>query len=273
MVAVATTSAAIAGASAPDSPALYFLNIGQGDSELIVLPGGQKILIDGGPDGKKLLENLAEILPPQDRYIDILLMTHPQLDHFAGFIEVLKKYEVGMFIGSQRKGEIAAYGELHRELEKQAVPYLQLLAGDALRISDTTLHLLGPRPADALSGELNDTCEVVLLESPHLTALYTGDIDAKIEDRIAGEIDQPIDVLKVAHHGSRFSSSETFLKILKPSVAVIEVGKNTYGHPTKQALARLTQYAARVLRTDQQGVIKIIGTSSGELQISSTGNK
>ena len=91
-----------------DGLQLYFLNVGQGDSELIELAGGVRVLIDGGPDGKRLLENLDVVLPAHERYIDLLIMTHPQLDHFGGFIELLKKYKVGAFVGAMRRGGIAA---------------------------------------------------------------------------------------------------------------------------------------------------------------------
>src|SRR3989344_4254135 len=91
---------------------LYFLDVGQGDSELIILPQGKdgrsiKILVDGGPPNGKLISDLSSILPLEDRYIDLVIMTHPQLDHFGGFIELLRRYEVGRFIGTGRKGEIA----------------------------------------------------------------------------------------------------------------------------------------------------------------------
>jgi len=236
---------------------LYFLNIGQGDSSLIELPNGVQILIDGGPSGKVLLENLAQILPPQDRYIDLLLMTHPQTDHFAGFIEVLKNYEVGSFIGSGRIASAGAYEELHRLIEEKQVPYLQLMEGDQIRIGDSVLRLLGPSRNEILSGELNDSTLVALLETPQLKALYTGDIAFAVEDRLIAKYDLDVDVLKVGHHGSRFSSGEKFLAELTPAVVVIEVGKNAYGHPTKAALDRLMASGAKILRTDKQGIIKI----------------
>ncbi len=241
------------------SPELYFLNIGQGDSEFIQLPTGAQILIDGGPDGARLLDNLAKVMLPQDRYIDLLIMTHPQADHMAGFIDLLKKYQVGAFIGNLRKGPIAAYDELHHQLAANHVPYIQLVAGDEIKIGDTLLHLLSPTRQNIASKELNDTCEVVLLETPHLKALYTGDIGANIETEMVARYGKllDVDVLKVGHHGSRFSSSESFLRATSPALAVIEVGKNTYGHPTKQAIGRLTASGAKVLRTDEQGIIKI----------------
>lgn len=162
------------------STSLDFLDIGQGDSEFIQLSGGAQIIIDGGPSGSALLKNLAKVMPPQDRYIDLLLMTHPQLDHFAGFIDVLKNYQVGAFIGNGRKGDIAAYQQLHQELVAHHVPYIQVKEGDIITIGDSHLTVLSPSPTDLLSGELNDTCLVTMLETPQLRALYTCDAGANI---------------------------------------------------------------------------------------------
>lgn len=241
------------------SPRLSFLNIGQGDSSLIELPGGIQILIDGGPDGKRLLENLEQILPPQDRRIDLLIMTHPQLDHFAGFIDVLKKYEVGAFLSSGRKVEIPAYKELISQLKKRDVPYIQVVEGDSIGVGQTKLRIVGPSPSELVSGELNDSSVVVLLESPEVKALYTGDIGFAVEKRLVEDYNIDVDVLKVGHHGSRFSSSEQFLAETTPELSAIIVGKNTYGHPTASALERLEKYSQKITRSDKDGIIQVIG--------------
>jgi competence protein ComEC len=239
-------------------PKLYFLDVGQGDSSLIELASGQRVLIDGGPDGKKLLENLEKILPENEHYIDLVVMTHPQLDHFGGFIELLKRYEVGMFIGNGRTAQVAAYPELIKQLRTHDVSYLQLTEGDAITIGDSKLKILGPSKDDIVSGELNDTCVVVLLDTPQVKALYTGDIGENVEAELVKKYDIDVDVLKVGHHGSRFSSSDLFLSEVTPAVAAIEVGKNTYGHPTKVALDRLEKFGARVTRADKDGIIEIV---------------
>lgn len=252
-------------------PALYFLDIGQGDSQLIVLPAGDgqagsvKVLIDGGPTGA-VLDNLAQVLAPLDRRIDVLMMTHPQLDHFGGFIDVLKTYQVGVFVGSGRKADIEAYRELHEVLVERGVPYIQLTEGDALRIGQSRLAILSPSSQESLSGELNDSSVVALLTTPDFKALYTGDIGEFTEARLVRDYDINVDVLKVAHHGSRFSSSEVFLKEVSPAVSVIEVGKNAYGHPTKQVLDRLLKYGSQIFRTDTQGLIKVV-FENGQLQV------
>ena len=246
------------------STELYFLDIGQGDSQLIQLPGGTQILIDGGPSGARLLDNLAKVMPPQDRYIDLLIMTHPEADHFTGFIELLKKYQVGVFMGNLRKRSTAPYAELHRQLEEHQIPYIQILEGDTVAAGDARLHILGPSRKNLISKELNDSSVVVLLEAPQFKVLYTGDIGVNIENELVARYGKElnVDVLKVGHHGSRFSSGVNFLKATSPAAAVIEVGKNTYGHPTKQAIDRLAAGGAKVLRTDKEGIIKITGGES-----------
>ncbi len=249
-------------AKTSEVPKLYFLNIGQGDSSLIALPGGEHILIDGGPDGKKLLANLEKVLPAGERYIDLAIMTHPQLDHMGGFIELLKRYEVGAFIGNGRKAPIPAYSELITQLKSHSVPYLQLAEGDVITVGQSKLRILGPSQEDIVSGELNDTGEVVLLEAPGVKALYTADIGFNVESELIKKYNLDVDVLKVGHHGSRFSTGDDFLQATTPSVAAIEVGKNTYGHPTKEALSRLEKAGVRVTRADQDGIVEVVPTAN-----------
>lgn len=240
---------------------LYFLDVGQGDSELLVLPGPHgetvRVLIDGGPDASVLRE-LGKVLGPADRRVDLLMMTHPQLDHFGGFTDVITRYDVGMFLGNGRKGDAKAYGGLHNALAEKKVPYLTLGEGDRIRYGDATITILSPSPSDTLDAELNTTCLVALLEYHGLRALYTGDIDANVESRLVHDYNIQAQVLKVPHHGSRFSSSEAFLAEVSPSIAAIEVGaKNRYGHPTKDALNRLAAVGAHVFRTDQSGTVGV----------------
>lgn len=237
---------------------LFFLDIGQGDSQLVNLPTGVQMLIDGGPPNSRVLSELAEILPANDSYIDLVVMSHPQLDHFGGLIDVLKKYEVGAFIGTGRKGEIDAYRELVEVLKNRKVPYIVLDEGDRINSGDNLFSVLSPNNQNLLSTELNDTSLVLMLESGELKALYTGDIAFNVEDYIREKYDLRAQILKVPHHGSKFSSGAEFVEEVKPQIAVIGVGKNSYGHPTEQTLNRLSAVQARVFRTDQNGTIKVV---------------
>lgn len=236
---------------------LYFLDIGQGDSSLVMLPSAVQVLIDGGPPNGKAASELKKHMPFADRYIDIVAMTHPQLDHFGGLIEVLRTYDVGVFIATGREADIGAFTTLKEELRKKKINVVTLRAGDSIQSGSTSMQILGPTDKEMTSEELNDTSLIVRLTTKGLTALYTGDIGARGEERLMREENIKADVLKVAHHGSRFSSSANFLSAVKPKVAIIEVGKNSYGHPTKQALTRLEAIGATVFRTDLSGTIEV----------------
>jgi competence protein ComEC len=240
-----------------DDSALYFLDVGQGDSQLITLPGDAQILIDGGPPNGKVLEALAKALTPGDRYIDIVVMTHPQLDHFGGLIDVLDRYEVGVVLGSGRQGEISAYKDFDRIRNEHKVPYIEMRKGDKIRYVDATFDVLSPDTTFLKSKELNDTCVVLLFKQGGARALYTCDIGFAVENALVKAGDIRADILKVGHHGSRFSSTADFLKAVSPKVAVIEVGKNSYGHPTPTALERLKKASAQIFRTDINGTVRI----------------
>lgn len=247
---------------------LNFLDVGQGDASLIRLPGGADILIDGGPDAK-ILGSLSEVLPPADRYIDLVILSHPQLDHFGGFIDVLKNYDIGLFIGNGRKGEIAAYGELERVLMDKRVQYLALGEGDKITYGDSRLDILGPSSKNLASKELNETGLAMRLAHGNFSTLYTADIGFQVENELVKKYDLASAVLKVPHHGSKFSSGKDFLAEVAPLVAAIGVGKNSYGHPTAEILTRLENAGARVFRADQNGTVKIV-VQGNTLQIFTT---
>lgn len=247
---------------------LDFLNVGQGDSALIQIPSGREpiqILVDGGPDGSVLRE-LGTVLRPDDRYIDLMLMTHPELDHFGGFPEVLDRYEIGAFLGTGRRREAGAYQEFAAVLGARRIPYVPIAEGDTIRIGSVELDVLGPSPAERLSGELNDSSIVFMLRDGSFRALYTGDIGGDVERRLARDYDLRAHVLKVPHHGSRFSSTEPFAGEVRPAIAVIGVGKNRYGHPTPDALERLENAGAQIFRTDEDGTVRVV-LRSGKLDV------
>lgn len=238
---------------------IYFLDVGQGDSEFVILPGGVKILIDGGLPNGKVLDNLAKILPPGDRYIDLVMMSHAQLDHFGGLIEVMKRYRVGAFLTSGRTGEAKAFLDLEKAIKDNSIKIVVLGEGDKIFYKESEMDILSPNSDFLKSKELNDTTVVAELKSKNAKALFTGDIGFNVESNLVKNNIGVVDILKVPHHGSKFSSSKEFLNELRPKIAVIEVGaKNTYGHPTKEALQRLAEVGAKIYRTDQNGTIELV---------------
>jgi len=232
---------------------VYFLDVGQGDSSLIVLPYGPKVLIDGGPD-KSVLAQLDKILTPTDRYIDLLILSHPEMDHFAGFIPVLDRYRIGAFVYNGRDGEIEAWKDLLKILEEKRIPTIVLGAGDKINYRDNDIDILSP-DENFVRGELNNTALVAKLDSEGAKLLFTGDIGFKVEEKLIDKYNLDIDVLKVAHHGSKYSSGINFISEATPLFSVIQVGKNRYGHPTKEAIARLAQTGSSIYRNDEDGLV------------------
>ena len=240
-----------------DDLELYFLDVGQGDSQLI-LSDGVKVLIDGGQPNGKVLNALGKVLSVTERYIDLVIMSHPQLDHYGGLIDVAKNYEVGAFIGNGKKGEYAAYFELEKILKEKNIPMVALGEGDRIKYREAIFNVLNPSTKKLKDKELNETSLVIMLKKGGLKSLYTGDIGAKTEQELAKKYDLDAHILKISHHGSRFSSDLVFLKEVSPAMAAIGVGKNSYGHPTPQTLARLASIGSAVARTDKEGTIKVI---------------
>jgi competence protein ComEC len=243
-------------ASAPKT-VFYFLDVGQGDSELIDFAGKVQLLVDGGPDKKALFE-LANALPAGDRYLDLVAITHPQKDHFGGLYEILGRYRVGAILLSGREGQGSAWEALKNLIEQKKIPVVFLGAGDRIQYRQHRVMVLAPDGELLQDKEINNSSLVFKIESQGVKALLTGDIAAKAENYLVDKADINVDLLKVPHHGSKTSSSPRFVSAVSPAVSVIGVGeKNIYGHPHNLVLQRLEAAGSRIYRTDRQGTIKI----------------
>ncbi len=231
---------------------VWMLDIGQGDSLLIEMPTGERLLVDGGPD-KSVLSKIGTILLPWDRRIDVVIPTHPDADHITGLIELAKRYDVGSVIetGAQAhtpQGDIFSQIDLPRKL---------VSAGETLTYGEVTIEFLWPD--QTLQGEYpqdrNDTSLVMLLSYGQTTILLTGDAEEFAENMFASRA-KNIDVLHVGHHGSLTSTTWELLGETKPDVALISVGENnTYGHPHPVVVSRLILSGAEIFRTDLDGDI------------------
>ena len=251
-------------------PAAYFLDVGQGDSELVVLENGVKIMTDAGPTSK-VIASLESALGPSDKYIDLAIISHPQLDHFNGFNDVLKNYAIGAFIVNGRQIDLPEWKNLMSKIQEKKIPLIVLAAGDKITVGKDSANFLSPDKNLIQSGELNDTAFVSAVDTQKFRLMLNGDIGQNVEKYLIKKYpveDLKADILKVAHHGSKYSSSEEFLKTVSPKLAVIEVGaKNTYGHPTKEALSRLAEAnILKTFRTDQNSTIKITA-ENGKLKV------
>ncbi len=253
----------------PSMPSMHFLDVGQGDAELIRTPGGVSFLIDAGPV-QKITTALPRILSFR-RYLDIGIVTHPQADHYGGFASLLdNSYRLGMLVvnGEEADSGKENWDALLRKAEKLGIPIVTLHAGDNIRYGETTLNFLSPIAGAPQSKDSNDDALVAKVTTPYFSALFTSDIGSKIEERlIKTKMPLRANILKIAHHGSKFSSIASFLKTVAPQAAIIEVGaKNVYRHPAPETLARLAIAAIPTLRTDEHGTIDVV-PENGKLKV------
>ncbi len=247
---------------------VYFLPVGQGDAELIK-SGRSAVLIDAGP-GTKVVAELDKLIPVYKRRVDMVLITHPNADHFGGLQELLKHYDIKVVLMNGVDTESGSYKNLVNAIKQNKIPIVFARRGQVVEFSGAKLSIIWPGldlkiHSSLPDKKLNDTSIVSLLEFKDLSVLFSGDISANAEKFLASILPK-IDLLKVPHHGSKYSSTESFLSALRPEYAVIEVGKNSYGHPTGETLGRLENIGARVFRTDVNGLVKVLW-KNGEWQI------
>jgi len=240
---------------------VVFFDVGQGDSIFIETPKKQQILIDGGPDSV-ILEKLGKEMPFYDNTLDLIILTHPEKDHLTGLISVLKRYKVENILWTGVKRDTLEFQEWERKILEEkanikiAHPLQKIIA------SKTVLEIL--YPFENLAGrefeDSNETSIVSRLVFGENSFLFTGDIRKSEEKEILEQrTNLDSDILKVSHHGSKTSSSKEFIEKVLPEIAVISAGKgNSYGHPHQEVLDILEDYGIKILRTDQNGDIKII---------------
>lgn len=226
------------------------LDVGQGESILIRTPEGQNIIVDAGPDANSACVQLGKALPFWDRKIDLLILTQPQSDHISGAVQMMKLYDVAEIAVSSVHNDTALYGDLKNEIKSRPVKVLYLSAGQQIDLGGgIMLDIINPplKPLKGTSDDINNNSVVLRLYWGDISFLLTSDICEEaerylVENRVA----LSSDVLKVAHHGSRSSTSDSFLAVVNPSVAVISAGlNNRFGHPHQEIMDRLGEYLGR----------------------------
>ncbi len=249
--------------SQPGVLKVVFFDVGQGDSIFIETPERFQVLIDGGPD-LTVLEKLAKEMPFYDRTIDLLILSHPEKDHLFGLLEVLKRYKIKNILWTGIIRDTAEWQEWKNLIEKERAEIKIVQSGQKIILQENPLVLFNILyPFENLDGkevkDSNDTSIVASLIFGAHSFLFTGDITKKTEQElIAQDVYLNSVVLKIAHHGSKTSSSEEFLESVFPEVAVLSVGENKYGHPSPEVLARLEKFGIEILITRESGDIKFI---------------
>jgi competence protein ComEC len=253
------------------------LDVGQGDAILVEGARGSRLLVDGGPDPDRLVIALDERLPPWDRRIEALILTHPHEDHVAGLALLLSRYRVARVYEPGMRGPGPGYVAWAAALAKLGIQDGRLSTGDRMSVDDARLRVLWPdpgrvpdEPPDTGTG-INNVSIVLLGEAAGRRFMLAGDIEEEIDPILVARGLPSVDVLKVAHHGSRTSSTDPFLDAVRPKVAVASAGAgNPYGHPAPGTIARLRAHGAEVLRTDQNGTVEIT-LDSARIGVHSTG--
>jgi competence protein ComEC len=248
------------------------LNIGQGDSIYIQSPTGVEVLIDGGPDSSVLRE-LPTVMAYGDRTIDAVIATHPDADHIGGLVDLIPRYEVKNFIEPGIPGTTATLQKLEAEVDAANIHREKAYRGMWLDLgAGARLNILFPDfdVATLPKGKTNDGCVVAHLVYKNTSALFTCDAPQAVEDHliaISTSTDLKSDLLKVGHHGSKYSSSNEFLDAVAPIFAAISVGAhNRYGHPTQDALDRLAAHGTKIYRTDEVGTITFVSDGNSFLK-------
>lgn len=234
---------------------VYFIDVGQGDS-ILIKSGETEMLIDCGKNsmGPLVVDFLKE---RQVTNLEYLMITHPDSDHLGGCDDVLRSIKTHAVITNGESSDTNSYKEVMAEVDTEQ--YIIANQGNSWNIGPATIKVI--QSNNGLSDD-NQNSIVSKLTYNTIDVLFTGDCDNKCEDLLLDK-DIQSEILKVAHHGTKFGTGIGFLEKVKPHVAVISVGNNSYGHPTQEALDRLSQEGVLIYRTDIEGniILKLDGVS------------
>lgn len=254
-----------------DELRVYFFDIGQGDSSLIVSPTGKTVLIDGGPPegAAHLRARLGQLLTSP---IDLVILTHPHLDHLGGLERALSARGARLFMDSGFEHPGKRLGELYDFLQRQRIPVKNARAGRNIDLGGgAQLSIFNPGDSfiTGTRSDVNANSVVARLAYGKRHVYFSGDSEEPTEQAVLSRGgDLQSDVYKVAHHGSRHSSTSALLAALRPSIAVISVARqNDYGHPSPECIERLRHIGAKTYRTDQDGEVLVTLGSDGALKV------
>lgn len=238
------------------------LDVGQGDAILVEGDRGGRLLVDGGPDPERLLVALDARVPPWDRHLDLIVVSHPHEDHVGGLPALLERYRVDRVLGTGMAGTGPGDQALRAELAERGKLMESLGSGDRIELDSVEFQVLWPDRgtvpsiAPEAGSEVNDRSLVLLGTVGATRILLTGDAEEGVDPSLLKRGLPPVDLLKVAHHGSRTATTAALLAATHPALALVSVGSdNPYGHPAPETLARLEAVGARVYRTDLDGTV------------------
>lgn len=262
----------------PGTLKIHFIDVGQGDSTLIVTPTNKKILIDsGGSKSSETFDVGESTLVPYllNRGVDTLdyiIISHFDADHCNGFIAVLDKIKVKKVIISKQAELCNEYKTIINIIKEKNIPVQIVKKGDKIQFDKFVyIHILYPTENLKFS-DINNNSIVCKLIYGDFSMLFTGDIEKEAEEHILNLYkDTKIfksTILKAGHHGSKTSSTEEFIEAVNPKIVLIGVGENnTFGHPSEEILERFEESKIKIYRTDKNGEISIVINKYGKINI------
>jgi competence protein ComEC len=234
-----------------------FLDVGQGDAIYIKTPEGVEMLVDGGV-GPVVLRALASERLFFDRTIELMVATHPDLDHIGGLVDVLKRYQVTTILETENLNDTPAAKAYNTAVIKEEANRILVEAGQVIALSPSTqLQIFSPT-GDETNWESNTASIVMRVVYGNTAVMLTGDAPSGIEEYLVSEYQGQLksDILKLGHHGSKTSTSELFLEAVSPRYAVVSAGSdNRYGHPHQEVMDRVLARNIEVSQTGTHGTI------------------
>ena len=235
---------------------IYFLDVGQGDSSLIIASTGEVVLIDSGQDENIILTHLKKI---GINHIDLLIASHPHADHISGMDKIVDIYKPRAFMDPEIPHTTTSYENLLLALKENNTKYYQATARQ-IKLGPLLFTVLPPADPLIEESSLNNNSAVIRLDYGDVSFLFTGDIEKERENQLiqVAKDKLNIDVLKVPHHGSSTGTTIAFLQATTPDVGVIFCGKgNNYGYTHEETLEALQSFGVQIYRTDVNGTILV----------------
>jgi competence protein ComEC len=236
---------------------VYFLDVGQGDAELILF-NNKTILIDAGETdrGDRVVADLKKLGVMR---IDLLVATHAHSDHIGGMEAVLAAFPVSRVLDAGVPSSSSLYGQFLTGIDNRGIPYTVAEQGQTIDLDPALPILVLSPPEKRLNDDANENSVVLRVSYGTVDFLFTGDLGGDAEDALAKSgYALDAEILKVGHHGSSSSTGKAFLARVHPETAVIETGAdNPYGHPHASTLQRLAAAGATVYRTDTDGMVLV----------------
>ena len=246
--------------STDEESSVYYLDVGQGNC-IVIKSGNDVVMYDTGDNNSG--ETIVDWLNANGiESIDYLVGSHPDADHIGGMDTVILNTDVKNIYLTDHISTTKTYNDVLDAIDEKNLEITLVEPNKTIDLDNGTITFLAPLHE---YDESNDSSVVMLYEDGyHHKFIFTGDISSSVENELLdNNINVQADVYLVAHHGSKSSNSTNFLKAVNPSIAIISVGENSYGHPTTEVINRLNELNIETYRTDEKGTIKVISDENG----------